>query len=135
MNLPIPSTGSILAGLGGVSLLLGLGAAVQTLRLHTAQARLETEQLQTKVLATAVSDRDAAIARQNAALDQIVKQQAEQAKAYQEALARANQRADSLYRQSDDILKQTTAAKDEVGRCRAALQLIQDTLSQPTPSN
>lgn len=118
---------------GGLGLALAATAGfafVQTERLGAAQDKIETRDERIGQLVSSIQSRDTLIARQNDAVRQLQAQNEADRAAYLERLAAADKRAKVYQGQAARLLKATTEATDELGRCRAAVQLIQDTLAE-----
>lgn len=112
-------------------------AAIQTSRLSSANAKVDTfTQARKDLVDRTVRDRaqldtrDQLIAKQNARINALVAAGAQAKAEYELRLRKADKVAQGYQAQAGRIAAAQTSATDEVGRCRAALKLIVDTLTE-----
>lgn len=116
---------------GAIVLALLSGALwVQTQRLNAARETIAARDARIDLLGHAISDRDTAIARQNAAINEIRRKQEADKAAYRDRLLKAETRAEKYRAEAQDLLEAKTDAPDELERCRATLRLIITTVAK-----
>lgn len=79
-----------------------------------------------------LAERDRLIAKQNEAVQAIVKAQAGERAAYLERLAKSDRTAKGYRAQADAILQRTIETQDELERSREALRLIVEVVGKET---
>lgn len=122
-----------LSGGLGLALIAASGFGyVQTERLQAARETITARNETIEAHKAAVGQRDALIVTQNAAVRQLQEQSEKDRAAYLERLAAADKRAEVYQGQANRLLSATSQATGELGRCRDAVQLIQDTLNEET---
>lgn len=117
--------------------LLGGFAWLQTDRLSSARATIKAQTetvvvLKDRILSDTgrIAERDRLIAKQNAAVLEIVEQQREDRTAYLASIDAANRRAAGLQAQAADIMKRHVETTDELERAREALKLMVEVVGQ-----
>lgn len=111
-------------------------AAVQTSRLSSTQAGLKAAETSVQLLTervnsdrSLIASRDILIARQNSAVDQLVNAAKADRTAYLARIDAADKVAKTYEASATSLLARQTEATDELGRARAALALIRETLA------
>lgn len=131
----IPMKGWMLS-IAGLALLASLSFGwMQTQRLESANASITSMASATTTLRERIDSdreiiesRDALIAKQNAGIQALVDAAATNRSIYLTGIAQADKVAKVHQSNAQAILARETAATDELGRAKAALQLITDTL-------
>lgn len=126
--------GPVVLGLVG-ALLIALG--IQSYRLGSANDTVSSQrltisgqQLAIDLAKSQLAQRDALIAKQNAAVDALVAEATKNREAYLKQFAAADQRAKSNDARARQLLNLTTTATDELARCQAAARLLAEELTQ-----
>ena len=118
---------------GGLALSLAVTAALlwsTSVQLDVAKDTIENRNDEIALLYSAIANRDAAIAKQNAAVAGLRDKADQDRREYLGRIHQAEQQALGYRQQADALLNVNLEATDEIERCRASVDLIHATLSQ-----